>query len=408
MSQVSLNLHSTLVALSGALDLVGIDEVRHGKRVAAMARAMACRLGWPEAESYAILVAGLLHDCGVSQAREHRQLTESLEWDGAEAHCLRGADYLAACPPLAWLAPVVRYHHTRWEELQALPLDEPLRRHANLIYLADRVDVLQTPFLGSERILVGRMEIVERILDLKGRLFAPDLADAFAEMAQVDAFWLAMEPEYLDEDIRKLGEHRTPIQLGHAELKEIARLFSVIVDAKSPYTDEHSQRVARVARALAADFGIEGEELEEVEIAGLLHDVGKLRLSEAIIEKQGRLTPEERACVHRHSYDTYRILQRVFGDTRIPVWAGLHHENLRGEGYPFRITGVELDLVTRIISTADIFQALAQDRPYRKGASLDAILADLRERVRCGELDGEVVERLAENGARHYALAVQG
>ncbi len=75
MSQVSLNLHSTLTALSGALDLVGIDEVRHGKRVAVMARAIAQRLGWPEEESYSILMAGLLHDCGVSQTREHHQLT---------------------------------------------------------------------------------------------------------------------------------------------------------------------------------------------------------------------------------------------------------------------------------------------------------------------------------------------
>ncbi len=408
MSQISIDLHSTLTALSGALDLVGIDEVRHGKRVAAMARQIALKLGWPEDECYSILVAGLLHDCGVSKVHEHRHLTETLEWEGAEEHCLRGANYLSACPLLAHLAPEIRYHHTRWEQLLRLPLDGRVRRRANLIYLADRVDVLQVPFIGSEGILVGRADIVSRIRSLAGSLFAADLVDAFADIAQVDAFWLAMEPEYLDEDLRNLGALRDSVILEYRDLKEIARLFSIVVDAKSPYTEEHSLRVARIARQLAGDFGFEGNDLEEIEIAGLLHDIGKLRVSEDIIEKPGILTPDERACIHRHSYDTYRILQRVFGDTRIPIWAGLHHENLLGQGYPFRIVGIELDLVTRIISVADIFQALAQDRPYREGHLLGDILEDLNRRVEAGELDRGVVEKLARSAAKYYELATRG
>jgi putative nucleotidyltransferase with HDIG domain len=407
MSQVSIDLHSTLIALSGALDLVGIDEVQHGKRVAMLARQIAVKLGWPEDECYSILLAGLLHDCGVSRIREHRRLTETLEWEGAEAHCLRGADYLSGCASLACLAPEIRYHHTRWEDLPGLPLDDRVRRRANLLYLADRIDTLQVPHLGSERILLERIGIIERLRSLADRLFAPELVEAFAEAARVDAFWLALDPEYLDEDLRDLGASREPIRLAYAELKEIARLFSIVVDAKSPFTEEHSQRVALLARRLAADFGFEGCELEEIEVAGLLHDIGKLRVSEDIIEKPGRLTPEERACIHRHSYDTYRILRRVFGHTRIPVWAGLHHENLRGEGYPFRITGIEIDLVTRIVSVADIFQALAQNRPYRRGRGLDEILGDLRRRVEDGELDSAVVERVAENAAGYYALATR-
>lgn len=334
MDNQRIDLHSTIIALSGALDLVGVDEVQHGKRVAAIAHHIAVELHWPDDEALSILYAGMLHDCGVSKVREHRHLTETLEWEGAEEHCIRGANYLAACPVLAQLAPEIRHHHTRWEKLLTLPLDDRTRRRANLLYLADRVDTLQVPFLGSEQILTECEGIVARIETLSGSLFAPDLVAAFAKVAHVEAFWLAMDPEYLDEDLRALGAHIDPVALDYPTLKEIARLFSHVVDAKSPYTDEHSQRVAKIARQLASDFGIQGSDLEQVEIAGLLHDVGKLRVAEDIIDKPGRLTPEERACIHRHSYDTYRILQRVFGHSKIPLWAGFHHENLRGEGYP--------------------------------------------------------------------------
>ena len=400
-----IDLHRSVISLSCALDLVGIDEFKHGKRVAVMAWHIAGKLDWPAADRLSILYAGMLHDCGVAKVREHRHLTESLEWDGAEAHCLRGAEYLAACPPLAYLADEIRYHHTRWEHLLDLPLSPRLRLRANLLFLADRIDVLQAPFLASEQILVAAPKIVERLQTYSGSMFAPELLAAFAELARSQAFWLAMDPEYLDEDLRELGRDLPTVELDYLALREMARLFSRVVDAKSPYTEQHSERVAMIARRLAADLGITGCSLDQVEIAGLLHDIGKLRVSEDIIDKPGSLTVEERACMQRHSYDTYRILQRVFTDSKIPQWAGLHHENLRGEGYPFKTIGNSLELECRIISVADIFQALAQSRPYRHGMQLADILEYLRHRVADGVLDGEVVAKLAESAERFYELA---
>ncbi|MGZ5601561.1 MAG: HD-GYP domain-containing protein [Methylobacter sp.] len=400
-----IDIHSAITALSCALDLVGVDEVRHGKRVALIARAIAQHLNWSELESLSILYSGMLHDCGVSRIHEHRQLTEMLEWDGAEDHCIRGADYLAACQPLAHLSAEIRYHHTRWETLLDSSVDHRIRLRANLLFLADRIDVLQAPFLNTGQILTEYPAIIARIKTLSGVLFAPELVDAFAEIGNVEAFWLAMEPEYLDEDLRRIGSHIPATLLDIPALKELARLFSRVVDAKSPYTDEHSQRVAHIARQLAVDFGIGGYELEQVEIAGLLHDIGKLRVSEDIIDKPGNLTAEERATMHRHSYDTFRILQRVFEGSKIPVWAGFHHETLLGDGYPFKTEKKELDLECRIIAVADIFQALAQQRPYRQPMSLDYILNDLQSRVAAGRLDAEVVAKLTDNADLYYRLA---
>lgn len=405
MPYQDIDLHSAITALSCSLDLVGIDEIKHGKRVAMMAYQIAEELDWPESERLGILHAGMLHDCGVSQIREHRQLTETLEWAGAEAHAERGAEYLSACPLLAHLAPEIRYHHTRWEQLLQLPLDQRTRLRANLLFLADRIDVLQVPYLNSEQILTAAPAIVARLQTLSGSLFAPELLDAFARVANSQAFWLAMDPDYLDEDLRSLGEKIPPVSLGYTAQRELARLFSRVVDAKSPYTEQHSERVALIARQLAMDFGITGQDLEQVEIAGLLHDIGKLRVSEEIIEKPGRLTANERASMQRHSYDTFRILQRVFAHSKIPVWAGFHHENLRGEGYPFKSAREAQDLECRIISVADIFQALAQNRPYRESMALQNILDDLRRRVSAGELDATVVDKLSEHADDYYQLA---
>lgn len=405
MEQQDIDLHSAITALSCSLDLVGIDEVKHGKRVAMMAYQIAEELNWPTDERLSILHAGMLHDCGVAKIKEHRQLTETLEWDGAEAHAIRGAEYLSACPPLAQLAPEVRYHHTRWEQLLLLPLDQRTRMRANLLFLTDRIDVLQFPYLNSEQILTAAPNIVARLKGFSGSLFAPELLDAFTRIAKSQAFWLAMEPDYLDEDLRTLGQALPLVALNYPSQRELARLFSRVVDAKSPYTEQHSERVALIARQLAADFNISGQELEQVEIAGLLHDIGKLRVSEDIIDKPGKLTLDEQASMQRHSYDTYRILQRVFAHSKIPTWAGFHHENLRGEGYPFKTSGVSQDLECRIISVADIFQALAQSRPYRKSMDLQYILDDLQHRVSLGELDATVVDKLTEHAADYYHLA---
>ncbi|MFU8788820.1 MAG: HD domain-containing phosphohydrolase [Methylobacter sp.] len=406
MKQQHVDIHKAITTLSCALDLVGVDEVRHGKRVAVIARTIALHLNWPKTECQSILYAGMLHDCGVSRIHEHRQLTATLEWEGDEGHCIRGATYLSACQPLAHLSTEIRYHHTRWEKLLEIPIDHQLRLRANLLYLADRIDILQAPFLNSDQILIEYPAIIARILSLSEVLFAPELVNAFVEIADTEAFWLAMESEYLDEDLRHIGLGIPTTLLTTAALKELARLFSRVVDAKSPYTDEHSQRVAQIARQLAADFGITGHQLDEVEIAGLLHDIGKLRVSEDIIDKPGSLTQDERAAMHRHSYDTFRILQRVFDDSKIPLWAGFHHETLLGDGYPFKNSNKELDLECRIIAVADIFQALAQERPYRHTMSLEYILNDLQARVASGHLDVNVVAKLTDNAERYYQLAV--
>ncbi|MEO8410371.1 MAG: HD domain-containing phosphohydrolase [Propionivibrio sp.] len=407
---MKINLQRTITSLTNALDFVGTDEYQHGKRVGLMAAEIAGEMNWPPARCEKMLYAGMIHDCGVSRNREHRQITETLEWDGAQKHCLRGADFLAACPPLDHFAQIVFWHHTRWEDLLGEELADELRLEANLMFLADRADVLLAPyFVGAtlkNEILWEYPAFIERIAALGGTLFSPLLVDAFRRAAQRESFWLAMDPAYIEDQIEDYLARGQPVELDTADTLAIAVLFARTVDAKSIYTFEHSTRVARIARHLAAASGIRGEHLDQVELAGLLHDIGKLRVPEVILDKPGPLTREQRAFIMRHSYDTGHILRKVFPGQPIADWAAMHHENLLGTGYPSRRPAVEIPYEARLVAVADIFQALAQERPYRGHLARHEVMARLTALSVQGQIDTEVVALLQTHLDRCYSLAV--
>ena len=111
--------------------------------------------------------------------------------------------------------------------------------------------------------------------------------------------------------------------------------------------------------------------------------------------------------MHRHSYETYRILRHINGFEQIAEWAGNHHETLLGNGYPFQHEQTELTIEARIIAVADIFQALAQERPYRNALSADEILAILKELAHQGRIDSELVQLVSGNLATCYRVATE-
>lgn len=407
---MKINLQRAITSLTGALDFVGIDEVHHGKRVALMAISIAQEMQWPKQRCDEMLYAGMIHDCGVSRMKEHRAITEMLEWEGADDHCLRGEHYLLACPPLARFASLVRWHHTRWERLLGQDIDPDLRLDTNLIFLADRADILLAPyFVGSalkNEILWEYPAIVERIAGLSGTLFSPEIVAAFCRAASRESFWLAMDPAYIEDEVEEHLSRSRPVELDTAEALAIAGLFARTVDAKSSYTLEHSTRVAKIARYLAAASGIHGQHLDEVEIAGLLHDLGKLRVPEEIIDKPGPLTREERAFVMRHSYDTGHLLKKVFPNLPIADWAAMHHENLLGTGYPYHRQATVIPHEARLIAVADIFQALSQERPYRGLLGKDEVMSRMQGLSVQGRIDPQIVELLRSHLDICYDLAV--
>ncbi len=393
---LAIDLRQLVMTIANAVDLVGVDDLLHGRRVGMLARELVAALGHDDADQLLLYDAGLLHDCGVSSTRVHKKLVADLEWSGSQAHCIRGDELLRDFAPLAHLAPIIRYHHSRWMwliEQKEIPARTAL--FANLIFLADRIDVLAAPYHADHTVLAHADEIRERLAAERGRLFAPELIDVFIAHSRGEAFWLALQPESVQQyqtEMEAFGDLRC---LDWAEFKQCANIFARIIDAKSPYTEQHSRGVSLLSRHVAAKMGLDPVTCEKIEVAGLLHDIGKLQIPDEIIEGHHALTPQEFNIMKGHSFGTRQVLKRLNAIDDLARWAYYHHETPDGQGYPFHIGGKDLPIEARIINVADIFQALAQERPYRKPMSPAEIMAILNERAQTGRADPEVVAVIA-------------
>lgn len=394
---MQMNIQHMVLTISNAVDLVGVTDVFHGRRVGMMAVECAKVLHWDTSTQRLLFDAGLLHDCGVSSTREHHKIIHELEWQDAHLHCEKGDSLLRDFAPLAHLAPIVRYHHTRWEDMVALQVDPTVARHANLIHLVDRVDALATPYYRDESLLLHVAEIRDTISRHRGPLFAPDLVDVFLAASTPEAFWLQMDPAYIPQYTEDMERFRESHASTLGELKQFAVLIARIVDEKSHFTAEHSQGVARLARFLGLQAGLDGDHLDKLEIAALMHDIGKLQVPDELLESTGAYSPAERAVMKKHSFATYQILRRIGGFEELALWAAQHHESLNGNGYPFHLQARDIPLESRIIKVADIFQALAQRRPYRAPMPAPEILAVLHKMQADNEVDATVVSTVARH-----------
>jgi putative nucleotidyltransferase with HDIG domain len=163
------------------------------------------------------------------------------------------------------------------------------------------------------------------------------------------------------------------------------------LDARDAYTAGHSRRVSEYSHAIAKAMGVPEQHLETIRIGALLHDLGKIGISDLVLQKPGRLTPEENQLIRQHPVIGRRILENVQGLEDYLDIVELHHENLDGTGYPHGLKGEETPLEARIVKVADAYDAITSDRPYRRGKSHADAIAILQRA--CGsEVDPAVVE----------------
>ena len=154
-------------------------------------------------------------------------------------------------------------------------------------------------------------------------------------------------------------------------------------------------------------MGLHDDALVQVEVAGLMHDVGKLCVPDEIVDKPASLTRVEFSVMERHSFETYQILRHIPGMETVAEWAAFHHETLNGRGYPFRHKAEQLSLEARIVAVTDVFQALAQARCYRGPQPTEDIPRILGLFVANGALDPEVVALAGEDLQASWLAAAQ-
>ncbi|HLD22489.1 MAG TPA: HD domain-containing phosphohydrolase, partial [Sulfuricurvum sp.] len=371
--------------------------------VAFMSAEVGKKLGWSQSEIDDIIMMGMLHDCGVSSTDVHSHLVNELDWDNSQIHCLRGASLLENVTIYHQYAPIIYYHHTHWEHLPST-LDEESKAYTNLIYLTDRVDALRVQ-IGDTSVL-EHSQIASVIRKYSGTMFSPELVEAYLETSLSDSFWFYMEPEALNDYFSEW------IEIGHSEavdfeiLKNIAIMFANVVDAKSTFTSEHTYGVASLARYIAQAYHLPNEAQEKIELSAFFHDLGKLRVADQILHKAGPLNDEERSHMNRHGFDSHMILRKIKGFQEIAKIASMHHETLDAKGYPYHLTADQIPIEARILTLADIFQALVQDRPYRIGLSAEEAYEIIQKMGEEHKLDPTIIDILHQNLDECYTHAM--
>lgn len=240
----------------------------------------------------------------------------------------------------------------------------------------------------------GSAEALQVLEDRRGRWFDPQLVDHVLRWRSDHRWWATISaPDVIDHVVTLEPADRAR-DVDDAGLDQVAQAFAEIIDAKSPFTYSHSSNVALYACAMGEHLGFDAETLRRTRRAALLHDIGKVGVSNRILDKNGPLTDAERAAVQAHPSFTWEILGRVSAFAPFARQAATHHEKLDGSGYPWKLTGDDLDRPSRALVVADIYEALTATRPYRAGLSADTALAIL-EKERGTTLDADAIDALS-------------
>jgi len=204
-----------------------------------------------------------------------------------------------------------------------------------------------------------------------GSWFDPTLVDSLCAVQGDTGFWARLAQP----DVSALEPQDRVLVADDARLDRVAEAFATVVDAKSPYTASHSAGVAAIAVGLAGMLGLDGQAERELRRAGLLHDIGKLGVSNRILDKPGKLDEDEWEQVRRHPRLSFEILNRVRALRGVALLSAVHHERLDGSGYHQGLDGSGLSLQARVLMVADVAEALSAERPYRPALAHDEVLA---------------------------------
>lgn len=400
-----------VVVFSNAMNLLRPKTKMYHQKVAYLANAIGTELGYSDAERRELLYASILSDVGMVLMPEKTDGERYYFKDVAEP----GLGIIGDVQMLKYVCAVFK---------AAIPDDtsdsdlfgmEKYKKFANIIDLSDRVAFLLNP---KDAALNQVEDIMDTISDLAGTEIDMDVVEAFMRCSDKDYIWLEMlhQPEVV---FSTLDDAKN---LTIDETIEFARFMSRIIDFRSSYTAMHSSGVAATAVRLAEIMGMSEDECKKMMIAGYLHDIGKLKVPKSILEKNEKLTDEEFNIVKEYAYYTHLLLKDVTGFEQISAWASNHHEKLNGYGYPFRLKADDIPMGARIIAIADIFSAVAEIRPYRRGMNKEEVIQTLRENVDSGAMSGYIVDLLINNyddiysirdqevrkeGARYFASVVE-
>lgn len=392
MDKIRISIYELLLCLSNTQAIVHPHLSNHHQQVAYLSFRLAEQLGLSLLQQKKISLAALVHDIGALSENEKLEILEA-ETVEINKHAFRGANLIEEFTPLAEEATYIKYHHIPWNSGEGLLYQGnavPFASH--IIHLADRVC---TMFRKSKNILSQIPKMLSEIEKGRNTVFEPSIIDALHELSIKEYIWLDL--------ISQSPEKKLPVDffdmivLDMDDLINLSSVFSHIIDFRSKFTARHSAGVAKTAQRIAELVGFAPTECKMMLVAGYLHDLGKIAISNHVLEKSAKLNVNEFNEIRSHAYYTYRMLDTIPQFETIKTWASFHHERLDGKGYPFHIKGDNLSLGARIMAVADIFTAITENRPYRIGMEDERAITVLNNMVKNGAIDKNIVDILIKN-----------
>ena len=343
-----------------------------------------------------IFYAALLHDIGYLALPEHIAsylftLEDPSQNPIVISHPIIGAELTSQIPNLSAIARLILNHH-EWYNGRGYPLGRQRNEiplGSQIILLADQIDML----IRNES--VHGIKAVEKELSAWSNERAPaDLVDAAINVLKDEG----LLDEVSDREKIPAVFSRVRAETGQIDMPAsvdavgiACEVFSQLIDTKHPSMIGHSKRVSVYSMLIALAMNLSHDEITSTKWAALLHDVGKLGIARSLINKPGKLTPEEYETVKIHAVYTRELLETITDFKEISIIASSDHERYDGKGYPMGLKGDKIPISTRIISVADSFDAMTSTRTYRKAMSKEAACEEI-ERCAGGQFDPRIVK----------------
>lgn len=393
---MELDVLGLVAACSYALDCVETELVhvtsRHAKRVAYMSVCVAEQLGICGKDLQDLAVYALLHDNALTQYIQeelHSNLTDMKEMPRIGVHCSIGEENIQGFPFHTDVKNVILYHHENADGSGPFgKKSEEVPLFSRIIHLCDLLDQACCRKAFTTETWEWAKDVLKRI---RGTMVDEECAEALEKIFS-EEYFLSLRGNFEASLWNKVPRQKQ--ELDFSQIKKLAEFFAKIVDYKSPFTSTHSIGVAERAEKLSRYMGFDEETVQKMYLAGALHDIGKVAVGNEILEKPDRLTDAEFAVMKHHAAYTYNILSEIDDFEEIRDFAAFHHERLDGTGYPFGKDASELNVQERMMACIDIYQALTESRPYKKGMSHERACEILKNMADKGWLDMDIIDKI--------------
>lgn len=390
------NLNEFLGAVANTLDIIEQDlfgvATNHSKRLAYISVKMAHELLLTNEQIFDLASLAMMHDNGASMKILHDNLKGTTKekidiLESRKEHCIIGEDNIRNFPFLTKPLNIIRYHHEKYDGSGFFSLSkDAIPLMAQIIALADTLDLAFDMRKPLNKEIIGMF-----INEHKNKFFSPMVSDAFCNISEQDKFWEDLLDENIDISLKKVipkYNHKLDYNVIHTMTKTLSR----IIDAKSRYTRIHSSGLSEKIEKMAKFYRMSSIMTMKLIIATDLHDLGKLAISNRLLDKPENLSKEEYEEIQKHPDITRQCLQSIKGFEEITIWASNHHEKLDGSGYPKGLKAQDLDFNSRLVACLDIYQALREERPYRKSMDHIKAMGILRSMVEVGQMDKRIVD----------------